>query len=115
VKWEVVSTTTETNGAVPVISKKVVGHVGNSADPAIKVDIQLTLSTPANATVPVPVMMEFGENPEFLAAMAARRAAAGQPPMPTPPGPTWQQQVLAKGWDTRPLFPPAFRRTMAQD
>ncbi len=105
VTWEVVSTTKEMNGDVPVVTKKLVGHVDNSADPAIKVDIQLTLSTPANATGPVPVMMEFGLSPEFLAAMAARRAAAGQPPIPTPPGPTWQQQVLAKGWGYANLIP----------
>ena len=60
VNWEVTSTTSEKNGDVPVITKKLVGHVDNSAYPPITVDIQLTLTTPANATGPVPVMMEFG-------------------------------------------------------
>ena len=41
------------------------GHVDNSSYPAIKVDIDLTLTTPANATGPVPVMMEFGLSREI--------------------------------------------------
>ena len=44
VTWEVVSTTHEKNGDVPVVTKKLLGHVDNSAYPAIKIDIDLTLS-----------------------------------------------------------------------
>jgi len=40
-----------------------VGHVDNSAYPAITVDIQMTLVTPADAKGPVPVMMMFGGRP----------------------------------------------------
>ena len=96
VKWEVVSTTQEMNGDVPVMTKKLVGYVDNSAYPAITVDIQLTLTTPATAKGPVPVMMEFG----FVFP-----ARAGFTPPPPPPGPTWQQQVLAKGWGYAELYP----------
>src|SRR5690349_6795824 len=60
VNWEVIKTTNEANGDVPVITKLLLGHVDNSGDPDIKVDMQLALSTPANATGPVPVIMEFG-------------------------------------------------------
>jgi hypothetical protein len=60
VTWEVTKTTRTTNGGIPIILKQLVGHVDNSACPQIKVDIQLSLATPANATGPVPVMMEFG-------------------------------------------------------
>src|SRR5207302_11351747 len=60
VNWEVTGTTKETVGGVPVVTKKLVGHVDNSSYPAITVDIRLTLTTPADATGPVPVMMEFG-------------------------------------------------------
>jgi peptidoglycan/xylan/chitin deacetylase (PgdA/CDA1 family) len=60
VTWEIVSSTTEKNGDYPVITKKLVGHVDNSAYPSIKVNIDLTLSTPADAKGPVPVMLEFG-------------------------------------------------------
>jgi hypothetical protein len=95
VTWRVVSTTPEKNGGVDVITKHVIGHVDNSADAAITVDIDLTVSTPANASGPVPVMMEFGLSREVMEAMAKRfpqfAAGAGS-------GPTWQQRVLARGW-----------------
>jgi (4-O-methyl)-D-glucuronate---lignin esterase len=96
VAWRVVSTTPEKNGGVDVITKHVIGHVDNSADAAITVDIDLTVSTPANATGPVPVIMEFGFSRELMEAMARRfpPPAAGA----APSGPTWQQQVLARGW-----------------
>ena len=55
VHWEVVSNTRETSGGILVVTKKPIGHVDNSGRPAIKVDIQLMLSTPANAKGPVPV------------------------------------------------------------
>ncbi len=91
VNWEVTGTTNETNGDVPVITKQLVGHVDNSLYPIITVDIQLTLTTPANAAGPVPVIMEFGFD-GFGGARGADRGAFGSG------GPTWQQQVLAKGW-----------------
>ena len=96
VTWEVVSTTHEKNGDVPVITKTLAGHVDNSADPRFTVNIDLTVTTPAGARGPVPVIMELGFSKEFMAEMAKRfpqfaAGAAGQ-------GPTWQQQVLARGW-----------------
>jgi hypothetical protein len=94
VNWEVTSITPEMNGDVPVITKKLVGHVDNSSYPQITVDIQLTLSTPANATGPVPVIMEFGYT-NLPVRPGAKQA----------PGPTWQQQVLAKGWGYATLPP----------
>jgi hypothetical protein len=109
VNWQIVSTTQETNGDVPVLTKKLVGHADNSADPLISVDIQLTLSTPAAATGPVPVIMEFGLSPEFLAALAKRQQQLQQQnpqqPRPAPTGPTWQQQVLARGWGYATIIP----------
>jgi lysophospholipase L1-like esterase len=42
------------------ISKSIIGHVDNSAYPLITVDIQLTLTLPANAKGPVPIIMDFG-------------------------------------------------------
>ena len=98
--WELANISQEMNGDVPVITKKLNGHVDNSAYPFIGVDIQLTLSTPANATGPVPVIMEFGFTPEFLAAMA-RRFPAANPAN----GSTWRQQVLAKGWGYAVVIP----------
>ncbi|MBL7185440.1 MAG: hypothetical protein ISS70_03880 [Phycisphaerae bacterium] len=92
VNWQVTSTTKETNGDVPVITKQLVGHVDNSSYPAITVDIQVTLSTPANATGPVPVIMEFGFGGGF------GRTGRGD-------GPGWQQQVLARGWGYATIRP----------
>ena len=100
VKWELISTTTETNADVPVITKKLVGHVDNSTYPLISVDIKLTLTTPANATGPVPVIMEFG-----FAFPPGARPPAAQPGPSVPTGPTWQQQVLAKGWGYATVIP----------
>ncbi|HXR40283.1 MAG TPA: hypothetical protein VN776_14380, partial [Terracidiphilus sp.] len=59
VKWQVTSLSRELNGDVSVITKKLVGHVDNSSYPAITVNIDLTLTTPANAHGPVPVIMQF--------------------------------------------------------
>ena len=102
VNWEVVSTVREKNGDVPVIRKTLVGHVDNSADPGISLNIDLTLTTPADAKGPVPVIMELGLSKEFMAMLAKRfpqfAAMAG-------PGPTWQQQVLARGWGYAEYIP----------
>lgn len=98
VKWEVLSTAEEKNGGVSVVTKKLAGHVDNSSYPAVKVDIDLTLSTPADAKGPVPVIMEFGYN------FGPGRGPGGRAMTP-PPGPTWQQQVLAKGWGYATITP----------
>jgi hypothetical protein len=93
VNWEVTGTTRDSNGAVPTITKQLVGHVDNSSYPLITVDIQLTLTTPANAAGPVPVIMEFGFD------MSRFRGRI-------PPGfDDWKQQVLAKGWGYARLIP----------
>jgi hypothetical protein len=101
VRWEVVSTAKETNGDIPVITKKLIGHVDNSAYPAITVNIDLTLNTPANANGPVPVVMELALSPEVLASLMKRFPDL----MKQPPGPTWQQQVLARGWGYASYIP----------
>jgi len=94
VRWEVVSSANEKNGDVEVVTKKLVGHVDDSAYPAIKVDIDATLTTPANATGPVPVMIELALSPEVMESLKKRFPEM----MKAEAGPTWQQQVLAKGW-----------------
>ena len=97
--WEVVSTSSDTNGGIPIITKKLTGHVDNSSYPAITVDIDLTLSTPAETKEAVPVIMEFG----FVFPPGFKFPQGMVPPVP--PGPTWQQQVLAKGWGYAVLIP----------
>ena len=108
VNWEVTSTTNEMNGDVPVIVKQLVGHVDNSSYPLITVDIQLNLTTPAKASGPVPVMMEFGfgrSGPGGRGPGPVPGRGPGPTPGGPPPGPTWQQQVLAKGWGYAILVP----------
>jgi hypothetical protein len=103
VKWEVLSTTRGMNGDVPIVTKELVGHVDNSSYPQITVEIELTWTTPANATGPVPVIMEFGGRRR--GAPPFQPGGAGRPGPAVPPGPTWQQQVLAKGWGYAGLVP----------
>jgi hypothetical protein len=102
VKWEVVNTSEERVGDVAIVTKNLIGHVDNTAFPEIRVDIQLNLSVPANAKGPVPVIMAFG---------GGLGGGRGAPPAITPaqqgaePGPSWQAQVLAKGWGFATLNP----------
>jgi hypothetical protein len=109
VNWEVVGTVTDANGPVPTLTRQLVGHVDSSSYPAITVDILLTLTTPTRAAGPVPVMMQYG----FTGVFGARggRGTTGTPRGrggPAGPGgaaPTWQQQVLARGWGYAVLAP----------
>jgi hypothetical protein len=101
VTWEVTSVINEKNGDADVITKKLVGHVDNSSYPLDTVNILLTLTTPASAIGPVPVIMQFG----FILPPGYRpRPRPANMPAP-PPGPTWQQQVLAKGWGYAVISP----------
>ena len=116
VTWEVTGTTAEKVGDVAVITKRLLGHVDNTSCPQIKVDIQLTLTTPAIASGPVPVMMEFGfggfgPRPGGARGKAATpkgdapKAKATRPGAFGGGGPSWQQQVLAKGWGYAIIVP----------
>ena len=114
VTWKVTGTTEEKVGDIPALTKKLVGHVDNAKCPPIQVDIQLTLTTPADDRGPVPVMMEFGfgfggPRPGGPPGKAALPKAGDAPQKKaTPPGgggPSWQQQVLAKGWGYAIIVP----------
>jgi hypothetical protein len=104
VRWELVNTTSEKVGGVTVTTKKLIGHVDNSMYPTIHVNIQLSLTTPANAGGPVPVIMEFGLSPEAWEAIL-KRMTAEQRASILGQGPTWQEQVVAKGWGYAILIP----------
>ena len=118
VTWEVTSTIRGTNSEIPVVTKQLIGRVDNSLHPAVAVNITLTLTTPADAKGPVPVIMQFGfvfggtnrfgmnafgrgfagGTNRFGGSNANRGGAlAGGPP--------WQQQVLARGWGYAVLSP----------
>lgn len=94
VHWEVTATKRGEDAGAPTVTKSLIGHVDNSAYPLIDVNIQMELTTPADAKGPVPVILEYG----FI----------GKPPFPLPPpppGPTWQEMLLAKGWGYAVLAP----------
>ena len=101
VEWQVANVEEEKVGAFAAVTKKLVGHVDNSAYPLIDVNMQLSLTTPENAAGPVPIIMEFGFSPEFMVAMARRFPALRG----ANSGPSWQEQVLAKGWGYAILIP----------
>jgi hypothetical protein len=96
VKWELTQTVSTHVAGVPVIAKQLVGHVDNSSYPAITVDIQMTVVTPANAKNKVPVLMMFGN-----AAMPP-----SPPPVDPPAGPpSSAQQLIAAGWGYASISP----------
>jgi hypothetical protein len=111
ITWEV--TTTET-GAVK--TRTIVGHIDNSAYPEATPTINITLTFPAKATGPVPVIVALSPGGlggvRRAAAPAAQNApavatsaAVNAPGTPTanrggsgPASPTPLQQALARGW-----------------
>jgi hypothetical protein len=97
VRWEVRETKQEDKEGIAGITKTLVGHVDNSAYPQIVVDIKMTLTTPAESHGPVPVMMEFSISPEIMEAIR-KRLTPEQLANFVGTGPSWQHQVLAKGW-----------------
>jgi lysophospholipase L1-like esterase len=93
VTWAVKSTTDSKAGAFPVVEKKLVGHVDNSAYPSLSVDIEMTLVTPRNAKAPVPVMIMFSS-------AAFRQIMASHPEFMKMRGsdPPAAEQLIADGW-----------------
>jgi hypothetical protein len=84
VTWTVSESREDIVGGKPVLFRKLVGRVDNSAYPLIDVNIEAELTTPAGSTG-VPVVVEF-----FPFEFRGR--------FPAPPSPTWQEQVVARGW-----------------
>jgi hypothetical protein len=94
VKWEVLSVVDEMIGEYDVTTKKLAGVVDNSSYPDVAVTIDLTVSVRKDAKGRVPVIMELA----FV-------FPPGFPRPAQPDGPSWQQQVLAKGWAVATLIP----------
>ena len=97
VNWEIISQKDTVNGGYPVHIKNLIGHVDNSGYPSVSVNIEMTLATPLKTSKPVPVIIElswiFPANWKI----------------PQPEGPTWQQQLLGKGWGYAILIPTSFQ------
>jgi hypothetical protein len=93
-----------------VVGRQLVGRVDNAACPEIKVEIQMTLVTPANAKGPVPVLMMFGFN---FGGSGLPRRAGDPPPAPRPgfgspgglSGPSSQEMLIAAGWGYATIIP----------
>jgi hypothetical protein len=112
VTWSVVNQVADgVVGNLPVVGKQLVGHVDNSAFPSIKVDIQMTLVTPANAKGPVPVLMMFGGlGGGGLPRRAGDPAPAARPGFGPPggganAGPSSTAQLVAAGWGYATISP----------
>jgi lysophospholipase L1-like esterase len=105
VTWSVTNTVNATVGSFAVVGKQLVGHVDNSSFPAINVDIQMTLVTPADAAAPVPVMMMFGRAALPPAPGEPAPAGRGGPPIPAGGDPPAAQQLIADGWGYASISP----------
>lgn len=102
VSWEIVSTVDTMIGGQKGVMKNLLGHVDNSSCPQIKVDIQLSLTTPKDIVHPVPVIMEYG----FIFPPGFRLPP---PPAGTTPQKSWQEQVLEKGWGFAIIVPTSYQ------
>ena len=110
VTWELTSITRTNNGSIPVIIKHLVGHVDNSSYPLISVNIPLTLTVPAGATGPVPVMLEFGfDFSRFLRGTNRFGGTNAFRRFPGLGGPNWQELVLSNGWGYAVIIPADFQ------
>ena len=91
VTWEVTGTAESKSGDMPTVTKTLVGHVDNSAYPAIAVNIQANFTVPAGATRPVPLMLAFG-----FGGRGFRPPTAGTP---------WTQQAIDHSWGYGTIIP----------
>jgi len=91
ITWEV----TTVKGDAGRTIKKIVGHIDNSAYPEATPAIVLTLTLPANATGPVPVMVVVGGGDPTK---PKNPADGARKPPKRPTGPSSLEQVLARGW-----------------
>jgi hypothetical protein len=100
VKWEFVSVKDTAIGNYKAKEKILKGIVDNSSWPDIKVEIELQVVTPANATSRVPVVMEFGFIQPFPNAPALTPIGLGSAGEPT-----WKEQLLSRGWGYAIIVP----------
>src|SRR5712692_3243036 len=92
VTWAVAETVETTVGGQPVVARRVIGHVDNSAHPAITVDVKIAVVVPVNAKGPVPVLMMFGTG--NMPGEPLPRFGNAQEPA-APPS---TEQLIAAGW-----------------
>ncbi|HTR01015.1 MAG TPA: hypothetical protein VMH83_13535 [Candidatus Acidoferrum sp.] len=108
VKWSVTRTATDAKvGKHAVSAQYVVGHVDNTAYPAINVDIQMAVVLPTDVKGPVPVLIMFGRAalPGDPPPPRPPGAPANAAPPPAPPGPSSAEMLLDAGWGYAMLDP----------
>lgn len=98
VKWELIWEKDSLIGGVLTSYKKMRGIVDNSSFPGISTALDFDYAVPKNVDKSVPLVMEFG----WI-------WPAGMQRPPAPPGPTWQEQVLAEGWGFGVIIPTSFQ------
>ena len=98
VKWELIFEKDSLIGDIPVRYRKMKGIVDNSDYPKIEVFIDLEYGVPKNVDKSVPLVMEFG----WI-------WPAGMQRPPSPPGPSWQEQVIQEGWGFGVIIPTSYQ------
>jgi hypothetical protein len=104
VDWQVTSTIAGSDDSIATVTRHLVGHVDNSSYPAITVNIEADLTLPADAPKPLPVVVEITFD-NYGPPQPPRPSASPAAAKPPDPGPTWKQQVLARGWGYVLLYP----------
>jgi hypothetical protein len=107
VTWTVVSTSDGLWGGRAVVARQLSGRLDNTSYPAIDVNIQMTLVTPANAGRPVPVMIMFGNGalPLALGGPAPPAGRGAAPALAAGSDPPATEQLIAAGWGFASLSP----------
>lgn len=93
VTWKVVSVKDTMIGNQAIKEKILKGIVDNSAYPAIKVEINLLVATPAQATKQVPVVLEFGFIRSPFGPNTTQPIGLGSSGEPT-----WKEQLISRDW-----------------
>jgi hypothetical protein len=98
VTWTVVDTRSEDVGGHAAVTRHLRGHVDNSGDPAINVDLDFAITLPANVKTRVPVIVQFDS-------IVPRPFPANVFGIKPQTGPDWRTQILALGWGYALLDP----------
>lgn len=93
VTWKVISVKDTIIGNQAIKEKTLKGIVDNSAYPAIKVEINLLVATPAQAPKQVPVVLEFGFIRSPFGPNTTQPIGLGSSGEPT-----WKEQLISRGW-----------------
>jgi lysophospholipase L1-like esterase len=93
VTWSIAEVNDARIDGVPVVEKRLAGHIDNSSYPLLQVDIELTLVTPKSPRRPVPVMMMF------------RGGGPGRGPVPAGSDRPPTDQLISDGWGYALLNP----------